>query len=40
MHKIRDEVKRLGDIQPWNHNFILPENIETNPGKQISHGKI
>ena len=39
MSKIKEEVKRLNDIQPWNHNFTLPGNIETNPGKQISHGK-
>ena len=39
MSKIEEEIKRLGDIQSWNHNFTLNGNIETNPGKQISHGK-
>jgi len=39
MSSIKEEVKRLNDIQPWNHNFTLTGNIETNPGKQISHGK-
>lgn len=39
MNNILEEVKKLGKIQPWNHNFMLPGNIETNPGKQVSHGK-
>ena len=39
MSKIFEEVNRLGKIQPWNHNFVLPGKIETNPGKQVSHGK-
>ena len=39
MGLIEDEVKRLNEIQPWNHNFVLPGDVETSPGKQISHGK-
>ena len=39
MNNINEEVSKLGNIQDWNHNFVLPGNIETNPGKQTSHGK-
>lgn len=36
---IATKVSELGGIQPWNHNFILPEGVETRPGTQVSHGK-
>ena len=36
---IAEKVSELGCIQPWNHNFILPEGVETRPGNQVSHGK-
>lgn len=36
---IAKKVNELGKIQPWNHNFILPNGIETRPGNQVSHGK-
>jgi len=39
MDSIKKEVERLAKIQAWNHNFKLPGDIETNPGKQTSHGK-
>lgn len=36
---IQKQVEILGGIQPWNHNFTLPGDIETRPGAQKSHGK-
>lgn len=39
MSNIIEKINKLGEIQPWNHNFVLPDKIETNPGKQVSHGK-
>ncbi|MFL0799727.1 MAG: methyltransferase domain-containing protein [Agarilytica sp.] len=37
--QIEQRITELGDIQPWNHNYALPEGVETSPGKQESHGK-
>jgi SAM-dependent methyltransferase len=36
---IQKRVIELGSVQPWNHNFILPFDVETRPGVQLSHGK-
>ena len=36
---IKKKVLELNNEQPWNHNIVLPNNIETRPGNQISHGK-
>ncbi len=36
---IQNKVLELNSEQPWNHNIILPGNIETRPGNQMSHGK-
>lgn len=32
-------VRELGELQPWNHNFVLEHEIQTRPGIQLSHGK-
>lgn len=37
--EIERQVAALGAIQPWNHNFQLPGDVETRPGEQRSHGK-
>ena len=36
---IQEKVDELGSLQAWNHNFVLPHNVETRPGDQVSHGK-
>lgn len=36
---IKKKIIDLGKVQPWNHNYILGDGIETSPGKQKSHGK-
>lgn len=36
---VEKQVRLLGEIQPWNHNFHLPGGIQTRPGEQTSHGK-
>jgi len=37
--EIELRVAELGRLQNWNHNFVLPHNIETRPGAQTSYGK-
>jgi SAM-dependent methyltransferase len=37
--EIQDEINKLNDIQPWNHNFELPNGLQTSQAKQESHGK-
>lgn len=37
--EITRQVADLAAVQPWNHNFRLPGNVETKPGAQHSHGK-
>jgi SAM-dependent methyltransferase len=39
INDIQNRVNDLGSLQPWNHNFALPNGVETRPGNQISHGK-
>ena len=36
---IKEQISELNAEQAWNHNIILPNGIETSPGKQVSHGK-
>lgn len=36
---IQQQVDELGTTQAWNHNFTLPQGVETRPGAQLSHGK-
>ena len=36
---LKKQVQELDNIQKWNHNFMLPDGIETRPEKQFSHGK-
>ena len=38
-NEIQKKVTELSEIQPWNHNYMLPGGIETNPGTQVSQGK-
>lgn len=38
-HNIETRVRDLGELQPWNHDFLLPYGIRTRPGVQVSHGK-
>jgi SAM-dependent methyltransferase len=37
--KIEARVRELEEIQPWNHDHVLPYGIRTRPGQQESHGK-
>jgi len=38
-NQIAKQIKNFEEIQPWNHNFRLPNGLETKPGMQVSHGK-
>jgi len=37
--EIEHKISKLGIEQPWNHNILLTNGIETSPKKQLSHGK-
>jgi SAM-dependent methyltransferase len=37
--EIKRQIARFQKLQPWNHNYRLPGEIETRPGMQTSHGK-
>ena len=37
--EIQEKINKLNDIQPWNHNFELPNGLHTSTAKQESHGK-
>lgn len=37
--ELQDKINQLGDIQPWNHNFDLPNGLYTSKLDQKSHGK-
>tara|TARA_B100000989_G_scaffold298498_2_gene288116 strand:- start:2959 stop:3777 length:819 start_codon:yes stop_codon:yes gene_type:complete len=39
INKIQDKIDQLGEIQPWNHNFELPDGLYTSRLDQKSHGK-
>ena len=36
---IQNRFDELGALQAWNHNYALPNDVETRPGAQVSHGK-
>lgn len=36
---IKEKIKMLGDDQAWNHNFVLPNGLETRPGNFSSPAK-
>lgn len=38
-NQIQKQVNELGALQAWNHNYTLPNGVETRPGAQLSHGK-
>ncbi len=38
-NEIQSRVDELGALQAWNHNYTLPNGVETRPGAQVSHGK-
>jgi SAM-dependent methyltransferase len=37
--KLLDDIKRLNDLQPWNHNIQITSEISTKPGTYNSYGK-
>lgn len=37
--QVKHAIKKFGEQQPWNHNFILADNIETRPGDFKSPAK-
>lgn len=37
--EIINKISELASVQAWNHNIVLPYNIETRPGEHKSHGK-
>ena len=37
--EIQNKINELNEVQPWNHNFELPNGLQTSKAKQISHGK-
>ena len=37
--ELEAKVKKFAEIQPWNHNFILPNGVETRPGNFASPAK-
>ncbi len=39
LSNLKEKVRSFAEIQPWNHNFVLPDGTETRPGKFSSFGK-
>ena len=37
--ELEAKVAELAAVQRWNHNILLPNDVETRPGKQVSQGK-
>lgn len=38
-NELEARVQEFAEIQPWNHNFILPSGVETRPGNFASPAK-